>query len=102
MIHSSPSAMMPSGAMWTVPVPFIVVTIVSRIIGMSALGLRAQGVPGRFQPGAVLHRCICGASPVERLVLRVALAQSPGDFRLGQLGTEIERMRAIPFDTEPG
>src|ERR1043165_1589588 len=100
MIHSSPSATSPSGAMCTVPAALTVVTMISRIIGMSASGLREQRMPSRLEPRALLKRWIGGAAPVERLILRVALPQPPGNFCLHQLGPEIECMSAVALDAE--
>src|SRR5262245_60863682 len=103
MIHPSPSAMMPNGVMWTAPLWLIVVTIVSRIIGIGSLRRRrAQRVPGLAQAGQILVlRPIDRAAPGERLVLRIALAEPPGDLGAHQLRPEIERMRAILFDAQP-
>src|SRR5437016_864340 len=100
MIHPSPSAISPIGAMCKVPAALTVVTMVSRIIGMSASGLREQRMPGRLEPRAILRWRVGRAAPVEGLVLRVALAEPPGDFCLHQLGPEIERMRPIALDPE--
>src|SRR2546427_6318974 len=102
MIHPSPSAMMPSGAICTRPSRSVVVTTVSRIIGMSGLGEAAQGVPHFSQPRQVFGRSVDRAAPIERLVLRVALAEPPGDLRLHQLGAEIERMRRVALHPELG
>jgi len=52
------------------------------------------------QPRQVLWRAIDRAAPIERLVLRVALAQAPGDFRLHQFGAEIEGVRRIVSELE--
>src|SRR5580704_2350912 len=104
MTHSSPSAMTPNGAMWTVPVAFIVVTIVSRIIGIGSLRWRrAQRVPGLAQTGEVFFlRLVDRAAPIERLVLHVALAEAPRDLGPHQLRPQIERMRAVLLDAELG
>src|SRR5690349_19769835 len=94
MIHPSPCAMMPNGVMWMAPRSLIVVTIVSRIIGIALLRWRrAQRVPGLAKAGQVLVlRRVDRATPSERLVLRVALAEPPGDLGAHQLRAEIERM----------
>ena len=56
-IQCSPSAMIPSGAMWTAPARSTVVTIVSRIIGIgSAALLGAKRVAG-------LRQAACGPPP---------------------------------------
>src|SRR5215470_6836783 len=104
MIHSSPSAMMPNGAMWTAPASLTVVTMVSRIIGIGSLRRgRAQRMPGLPQPREILRRRrIDRAAPIERLVLGVALAEAPGDLGPHQLRPEIERVRAVRLDAEPG
>src|SRR3954464_945585 len=101
MIHSSPSWMMPSGAMCTRPAALTVVTMVSRIIGIGlALGFCAQRVPGRLQSGAILRRGVGRAAEIERFVLRIAFAEPPRDLGLGQLGAKIERVRAVACHIE--
>src|SRR5690348_7107053 len=103
MIQPSPSAMMPNGAMCTSPAALIVVTIVSRIIGIGSVRRRgAQRMPGLAQARAVLFRAVDRAAPVERLVLREPLAEPPRDLGPHQLGAEIERMRAVLLDAKPG
>src|SRR4051812_39727215 len=78
--------------------------MVSRIIGMSGLYVAlwpcAQRMTDRLQPRTVLGRPVCRAAKIERLVLRVAFAEAPGDLGLHQFGTEIERMRAVGCDLE--
>ena len=51
------------------------------------------------QACAVFGQAIDPTTPVERLVLSVALAQPPRDLRLHQLGTEIEGVRSILSNT---
>src|SRR5262249_6322967 len=100
MIQSSPSAMMPIGAMCTLPAASAVVTIASRIIGMSGSGEAAEGVPDLAEAGEVFRIAIDRATPIERLVLRITLAQAPRDFRFHQLGAEIEGMRRVVSQVE--
>src|SRR5712671_1304642 len=104
MIHPSPSAMMPIGVICRRPSAFVVVKIVSRIIGTaSARRVRgAQRMPRFAQARAVLYQTVDGTTPIERLVLGVALAQSPCDLSLHQLGTEIEGVRRILSYAELG
>ena len=81
----------------------------SRIMGMAAgLLLRrpsrfflATSVwPGCFQPRLVVGGRVGGDAPIERLVLRVALAEPPGDLGPRQLRPEIEGMRAVLVHAE--
>ena len=59
-------------------------------------------MPRFAQARAVLYQTVDGTTPIERLVLGVALAQSPCDLRLHQLGAEIEGMRRILSKAELG
>src|SRR5205085_4829404 len=103
MTQPAPSAMMPNGVMCKAPLWLIVVTIVSRIIGIGSVRRGgAQRVPGLAQARAVLLAPVDRAAPVERLVLGKALAEPPGDLGPHQLGPEIERMRAVLLDAELG
>src|SRR5689334_411926 len=63
-------------------------------------GLRPQRVADGAQPRQVLARRIDRGAPLERLVLRIALAQAPREFRLHQLGAEIEGVRGVGGETE--
>src|SRR4051812_43142497 len=96
--------MMPIGVICRRPSAPTVVRIVSRIIGTASVrGGRGAQRMSRFTQGwAVFGEAIDPTAPVERLVLRVALAQPPRDLRLHQLGTEIERVRRILPNTELG
>src|SRR6516225_2073158 len=102
MIQPSSSAIMPIGAKCTCPARFIVETIVSRIIGIGLPLSCAQGLPGLGQAAEIFRRTIGGASPIERRVLRVALAETPSDFRLHQFGAKVEGVRAVVFDVQLG
>ncbi len=102
--QSRPSRMSPKGATWCVPSAFVVATMVSRMSGIQ------DAAPPQYERVArvlearlfILLRQIGGASPVERFVLRVALAEPPGDLRLCEFRTEIEGVRAVPLDAESG
>ena len=84
------------GARLTCPALFIVDTTVSRIIGIGLPLSSPQSVPGFSQAcESIFHRRIGSGSPIERKNLGVAFAETPGDFRFHQLGTEIEGMGAV-------
>src|SRR5262245_21991003 len=101
MIQLFSAAMMPSGAIWTAPVPLIVVTITSRIIGIGSLRRRgAQRVADLAEARAILGRAIDRATPVERLVLHISLAETPRDLGPHQFRAEVERMSAVAADVE--
>src|SRR5262249_20562382 len=100
MIQFSPSAMMPIGAMCPLPLASAVMTIVSRIIGISISREATQRVAHLAQAREIFRRTVDRAAPVQRLVLGVALAEPPGDFRLHQLGAEIKRVRRVLPDAE--
>ena len=57
---------------------------------------------GLFEPGLVVGRRVGGHAPIERLVLGVALGEPTGDLGTGQLGAEIEGVRAVLLDAELG
>ena len=95
MTHPSPSSMRPSGAMCSLPSSLNVVTMHSRIMGMRAppttlrllpFFLHGQRMAGLFEARRVFTGLVGGHTPIDRLVLGVALAEAPGDLRLRQLG----------------
>src|SRR5580658_491006 len=69
-------------------------------MGLTLRAARAQRVARRAEPGPVLGAAVGRATPIERLVLRVTLAELIGDLGFHQLGAEIERVRAVGFDAE--
>ena len=101
--------------MCTSPSALMVVTMVSRIIGMAwsapssntgsfavALPLGDQGVPRLSELGLVVGGGVGGNAPIERLVLSVALGEPPGDLGARELDAEIEGVRAVRLDVELG
>ena len=50
----------------------------------------------------VFGQPVDSATPIERLILNVALTKSPRDLRLHQLGPEIEGMGRVVPDSELG
>jgi len=61
-----------------------------------------QGLPWFGQAREIFRRRIGGASPFERRVLRVALAETPSDFGLHQFGSKVEGVRAVVLDVQLG
>src|SRR5215471_21627699 len=102
MIHCSPSAMRPSGAMWTRPVQSAVVRIVSRIIGIdSTLRCRClQCRPAFGKPGQIVARPVGSASPGQGYILCVPLAEPPCDLRLHQFDAEIKGVSPVCLNAE--
>src|ERR1700747_1693098 len=74
----------------------------SRIKGIESLGGRTRGwgVARLAEASPVLGTPVDGATPIERLGLRVAFAELKSDCGLHELGAEIERVRAVGFDAE--
>src|SRR5262249_29555181 len=62
----------------------------------------AQRMACLTQAALVLFELVSPASPVERLVLGVALAERKGKFRLGKFGPEIKGMRPVLLNAELG
>ncbi|MEZ5829445.1 MAG: hypothetical protein R3D01_14195 [Hyphomicrobiales bacterium] len=55
-----------------------------------------------FQPRLIVGRRIRRNAPIERLILGIAFGEPPGDLGACKLGTEIERVRAVGAEVEPG
>src|SRR5262245_65176124 len=66
----------------------------------SLVALPAQRVTHFAQARESRRAPVDRAAPVERLILRVALAKTVRDLGLHQLGAEIESVRSIPLDGE--
>ena len=58
--------------------------------------------PASAKPRAVLFRRGAADAPGKRLVLHIALAEPPGDLGLHQFRAEIEGVRAVVLNAEPG
>ena len=57
---------------------------------------------GFREPGTVGVRRWCGDAPGKRLVLRITLAEPPGDLGLHQFRPEIEGVRAVFLHAQTG
>src|ERR1700688_2358570 len=62
----------------------------------------AKGMACVAQPVHVFLQFIARTTPIERLVLGVAFAESVCDFGLSKLRPQIKRMRGIRLDAELG